>query len=101
MEIIEIKPLENGGHRNQVCSLPAPPDGWAVIPEDMKKPDTFPFVTLEVDGDIVTGMEAGTVPEAPEPQKPDKTDAERIAELEQQLADMDETLVALYEMQGG
>lgn len=85
MRIIEIKALSNGAHRNQDGGLDVIPSGWAVIPDDMELPDTFPFVDIEVekvehtrestilDGEpetytvmTVTSMTAGTVPE-PEP----------------------------------
>ena len=64
MKIIEIAALDNGAHRNQTISGAAfVPDGWAVIPEDMVVPGSFPFVNIEVDGQTVTSMTAGTVPE--------------------------------------
>lgn len=66
MRIIEIVALSNGAHRNQTGTFSAVSDGWAVIPDDIPIPDTFPFVNIEVDGQTVTSMTAGTVPE-PEP----------------------------------
>ena len=64
MKIIEIAALENGAHRNQTVSgVVSVPDGWAVIPDDMAIPETFPFVNIEVDGQTVTAMTAGTAPE--------------------------------------
>ena len=83
MVIIEIKALENGAHRNQtvIGSVP-PPDGWAVIPEDMEIPETFPFVNVEAAEGVVTTMTAGTVPE-PEPEpEPEPTVDERVKKLE-------------------
>lgn len=66
MNIIEIAPLSNGAHKNQFgCS--SCPDGWAVIPENIAIPDTFPFVDIEVDGKTVIAMTAGTVPELEQP----------------------------------
>lgn len=67
MKIIEIKALENGAHRNQTGSFVTVPEGWAVIPENMEIPSTFPFVNVEVKGGIVTSMTEGTVPEKPAP----------------------------------
>ena len=68
MKIIEIQPLENGAHRNQmggnVC-----PEGWAIIPESIEIPDTFPFVSIEVEDEIVTNMMSGIMPEPEEPIK--------------------------------
>ena len=78
MRIIEIKPLSNGAHRNQTGNFLSIPTGWAVIPEDVPIPETFPFVTLTVEGQTVTGMEPGVVPE-PEPQpEPEPTETEQL-----------------------
>ena len=83
MHIIEIIALENGAHRNQTSSsLRSIPAGWARVPEDMAIPDTFPFVDIEVDGQTVTAMTAGVVPE-PEPTPPaPPTQEERLSALE-------------------
>ena len=67
MKLIEITALSNGAHRNQTYNGSTVPDGWAVIPDGMAVPDTFPFVNLTVDGQTVTSMTAGTIPE-PEPE---------------------------------
>ena len=64
--IIKIKAYENGGHDNQSTVPKVIPDGWAVIPDEMEVPDTFPFVNITVEGQIVTSMTAGVVPD-PEP----------------------------------
>lgn len=83
MRIIEIAALSNGAHRNQknsgVLSVPV---GWAVIPDDMLIPDTFPFVDIAVvggeDAPVVVSMTAGVVPD-PEPvpvPDPEPTDTE-------------------------
>ena len=48
MRIVEIAALSNGAHRNQ-NNASVLPDGWAVIPEGVTAPDTFPFVGLEVE----------------------------------------------------
>lgn len=83
MKIIEIQALPNGAHRNQTGNFPAIPAGWAVIPEDVPIPETFPFVDLVVEGNTVVSMTAGVVPE-PEPQpEPGPT------EMEQLRADID------------
>lgn len=63
MKIIEIVALDNGAHRNQSCNISTVPEGWAVIPEDMEIPNTFPFVNIEVEDGTVVSMTAGTVPE--------------------------------------
>ena len=83
MRIIEIQALDNGAHRNQTGNFSAIPGGWAEIPADVTIPETFPFVTIEVEGQRVVTMTAGVVPE-PEPQpEPEPT------EMEQLRADID------------
>ena len=50
MTIIEIQALPNGAHRNQtVFGEVALPQGWAIIPDDMVRPASFPFVDLTVE----------------------------------------------------
>ena len=82
MKIIEIKPLPNGAHRNQtIQGGMACPRGWAIIPENMPIPETFPFVTIEVEGQRVVTMTAGTVPE-PEPgPEPEPSEADDLAAM--------------------
>ena len=81
MKIIEIQALTNGAHRNQTGSFHTIPDGWAEVPSSIEIPDTFPFVNIEVDGQTVTSMNAGTVPE-PEPEpEPEPTDTEVLNAL--------------------
>lgn len=68
MKIIELSALSNGAHRNMESSAwLAPPEGWAMIPEEMALPDTYPFVEVEaeeIDGVMtVTALTPGTVPE--------------------------------------
>ena len=63
MKIIEIAALSNGAHRNQNGGATVVPSGWAVIPESMVIPGTFPFVGIEVKDGVVVSMTAGTVPE--------------------------------------
>ena len=48
MRIIEIKALDNGAHRNQTGNFKTVPEGYAIIPDDMAIPSTFPFVNIEV-----------------------------------------------------
>ena len=68
MLIIEIQPLENGAHRNQTTAgaFSRIPEGWAEVPSSVSVPDTFPFVAIEAEGQTVTSMKPGVVPE-PEP----------------------------------
>lgn len=76
MTIIEIQPQSNGAHRNQtIQGGMACPEGWAIIPADVPIPATYPFVTLTVEGQTVTGMEPGVVPE---PEIPAPTEAEQL-----------------------
>lgn len=59
MKIIEINALDNGAHRNQNGKFTIAPNGWAIIPDDMEIPETFPFVNFTVDEDgNVTTIEA-------------------------------------------
>lgn len=67
MLIIEIAAQSNGAHRNQTGTFRTIPDGWAEVPSSIEIPDTFPFVDITVDGQTVTSMTAGVVPE-PEPE---------------------------------
>lgn len=76
MIIIEIQPQSNGAHRNQtIQGGMACPEGWAIIPADVPIPATYPFVTLTVEGQTVTGMEPGVMPE---PEIPAPTEAEQL-----------------------
>jgi hypothetical protein len=71
MRKIEIKPLDNGSHRNQTATFSVLPEGWAVIPDDMETPN-FPFGEIEIeeiDGVMtVTKWTAGVIPETEEPE---------------------------------
>ena len=74
MRIIEIIAAENGAHQTQTSDRVFPvPQGWAVIPDDMEIPDTFPFVNIEVEGQTVTSITAGEVPELPPEPTPEPT----------------------------
>ena len=66
MQIIEITAHENGAHRNQTGRFIRVPTGWAIVPENMELPDSFPFVDIEVEGQAVTQMTARVVPTAEE-----------------------------------
>lgn len=87
MKIIEIAPLSNGAHRNQQSSaIVSVPSGWARIPDTMTVPDTFPFVGIEVDGDTVTSMTAGVMPEPEaEPEEPHVPTNEELAKENKEL----------------
>ena len=84
MTIIKIEPYENGAHDNNIIHGVNPstfpiPDGYAIIPDNMPIPDTFPFVDITVEGDgppVVTGMTAGVVPPSPPEPEPDPSEIE-------------------------
>lgn len=94
MQIIEIKALENGAHNNQTSdAITSPPPGWAEIPAGMEIPETFPFVDIEVRGNVVTKMTAGVVPE-PEPEPtPEPTQLDRLEAQVAYTAMMTDTLM--------
>lgn len=48
MNMLEIAALPNGAHKNQTFHGNLP-DGWAVIPDDMAIPESFPFVNIEAE----------------------------------------------------
>lgn len=77
MQIIEITALPNGAHRNQTGDFRTIPEGWAVVPEEMEIPETFPFVNIEAEDGVVTSMTAGTVPE-PEPKPEPEPEPEYV-----------------------
>lgn len=63
MRIIQIAENELGGHQNQTTTADVVvPEGWAVIPDDMAIPETFPFVRITVRNGVVKSMVAGTMP---------------------------------------
>ena len=69
VRLIEIETLENGAHNNQTAKNDnLRIEGWAVIPNDMEVPTSFPFVDIDVVDGIVTSMTAHEVPETPEPE---------------------------------
>lgn len=87
MMLIKIEANSSGGHDNQSSVPKVIPSGWAVVPDNIVIPETFPFVNLEVEGDLVTAMTAGIIPE-PEPQpEPEPTLEERLEMLETNKAE--------------
>lgn len=93
MNIIEITALENGAHRNQTGTFAAIPDGWAVIPEGLTIPETFPFVGITVNNGVVSSMTAGTVPEPEPAPMPEPTQLDRIEAQIAYTALMTNTLI--------
>ena len=86
MRIIEVKAQENGAHRSQTCGWL--PEGYAIIPEDVEIPESFPFVkvtTVEKDGLLyVKKLTKQTVPD-PEPEVPEITVEERLEAVEEAI----------------
>lgn len=93
MQIIKINPNSNGSHDNQTLHG-VMPDGYAVIPDNMEIPDTFPFVTVSAEKGVVTSMDKSTVPET-ETQPKELTQEERITALQEQLTITQEALDAV------
>ena len=110
MHIICLTPLEQGVYNDHKADhITAPPEGWAMIPEDMVLPSTFPRlgsieaeeiiylyeVEVEKDGEMVTeqrervimtvtAMSEGTLPE-PEPEPDPEPDV--WSEMAQAIAE--------------
>ena len=85
MTMMQISALENGAHRNQTYHGFLP-KGWAIIPDGLDIPDTFPFVDITVEDfegrAVVATMTAGVVPEpTPQPDPMPSID-ERVATIE-------------------
>lgn len=90
VKIIEINALQNGAHRNQEGSFDIIPDGWAVIPDSMKLPASFPGVDIKVKDGVVVEMteNAGYVSALQASAR--KADCEsRISELKRFLTETD------------
>lgn len=81
MQIIEIKALDNGAHRNQSGNFSNIPEGWAVIPNSIKT-DNFPFgevVVEEINGVMtVTKWTPGIMPEPTPVPEPEPTTEELL-----------------------
>jgi len=84
MRIIDLTPLENGAHQNQFTTAEIEvPAGWAIIPDEMEIPDTFPFVDVEASQGVVTKLTPGTVP----PPSPDPPEPEPEGDVWDELAE--------------
>lgn len=96
MNLIEIKTLDNGAHRNQNGGLSSVPEGWAVIPADMVC-ENFPFGEVEaaeINGVMtVTKWTPGEIPETP------VDNSAKIAELKAELESTDYKIIKCYEAQ--
>lgn len=78
MRIIKIAAEANGAHRNQSGGTVKVPEGWAVIPNEILLPPSFPFVDIEVEGQTVISMTEGEKPE---------TDSTTVMETERDAQD--------------
>ena len=109
MKIIQKNPNPSGAYPSPNCwSKDTPPNGYAIIADTVNLADFYAyngFVTLTIAGDTVTAytpnVEAWEAWKAslPEPTAPEPTTEERIAALEAQVAQADETAIELFEMQ--
>lgn len=96
MRVIEIKALENGAHNNQTSDgITSPPPGWAVVPDEMEIPETFPFVDIEVEGNVVTKITTGVVPEPEPAAEPKPTQLDRLEAQVAYTAMMTDTLMEM------
>lgn len=69
MRIVEIKAIENNGHRNQIGDIKTIPEGWAIVPESLETPN-FPFGNIEVEEiNGVMTVTKWTACACPEPEK--------------------------------
>ena len=77
MWIVKLASNPNGSHDDHCGDhITKPPVGWAMIPEGMHIPETFPFVDIEAENvatgaetiAVVTSMTAGVMPE-PNPEE--------------------------------
>lgn len=94
MQIIEIKSLDNGSHRNQIGNFKNIPDGFAIIPDDMIL-DNFPFGKLQyrtINGiKTVTSWEALPIPEV------EKTTKEAAPTFEERLSKIESVFEKIKE----
>ena len=90
MQIIEIKALENGAHRNQNGFIGDIPDGWAVIPDNIET-QNFPFGDIdveEIDGIMtVTRWVPGIIPGQEPSIILNKTKQSKLAEISKSCED--------------
>lgn len=83
MRYIEIIALNNGAHRNISIDgvMDKPDDGWAIIPEEIVIPDTFPFVDIEVSENVVTKISPRNMNYSSETLSTEQTAEEILLEL--------------------
>ena len=64
MLMIEIAALDSGAHKNQTFHGVLP-SGWAIIPDTISIPATFPFVDVEAADGVVAKLTEREIPEQP------------------------------------
>ena len=97
MNIIRKEPNASGAYpAPQTWNSNVPPSGYAIIDLDMTEFYAYNgFVILAIEGDTVTRYTPNTEAwekwkaEQPEPQEPEPTTEEQIAELENAMCEMD------------
>jgi hypothetical protein len=93
MHIIDLTPLAPGVYNDHKADhIPAPPDGWAYIPEDFPLPSTFPRLgsieaeeltytrEVEVQKPVTKQRDTGMVDEDGDPIMEDYTEMETVTE---------------------
>ncbi len=103
MTIIQIDPLETGQHPIQsqsgrsACWL----DDYIEVPAHLHDAvwATYGWCDLQIEGDKLVGITPTERPPEPEPEPEPPSVEERVAALEEALAQTDETAIALFESQ--
>lgn len=103
MTIIQIEPLETGQHPIQsqsgrsACWL----DDYIEVPAHLHDAvwATYGWCDLQIEGDKLVGITPTERPPEPEPEPEPPSVEERVAALEEALAQTDETAIALFESQ--
>lgn len=103
MTIIQIDPLETGQHPIQsqsgrrACWL----EGWIEVPAHLHDAvwATYGWCDLHIEEGRLVGVTPTERPPEPEPEPEPPSVEERVAALEEALAQTDETAIALFESQ--
>ena len=101
MTIIKINPLETGQHPIQsqsgrrACWL----DGYIEVPAHLHDAvwATYGWCDLQIEEGVLVGITPTERPPEPEPEPEPPSVEERVAALEEALAQTDETAIALFE----
>lgn len=84
MKYIKIESNPNGSHDNQFGPV-YPGEGWAVIPEEMIIPQSFPFVDIEVENTAVVSMVEKEIPVTPKDPSTEEITLLTLADHEERL----------------